>query len=405
MDVDAPWWESASFEGRPISAFLAERDISALLRFLRARGFSRARLAGMTGLSETRVRQIAQGRQKVTSYDVLDRIAEGFGIPRRYLGLADKAQPAAVVTGAAWRDPPAATDPLIRESWDDLLDVLAVRSNALGCADLRRPAEGQVRLIASIRETASGPERRRLSATEARWTEFLSWIEANGRNPARADALLDRAHELAVEAGDQHLTSYILMRQSQQALENGDAVRAVGLARRARQVRAVPPLTTALCLVREAEAHALADDATACHESIDLALRLVSTVQDTADHLGGHCTVNYVRAYEARCRQVLGESAAATRVYEEILAGWRHDGRLDEGLWRADLALAYLDEGEPERAAAEGMSALQVAQATSSTRTLRAVGRLLPRLRRHRDLVAVPALTDAYRAALDACHD
>src|SRR4051794_7359969 len=30
------------------------------------------------------------------------------------------------------------------------------------------------------------------------------------------------------------------------------------------------------------------------------------------------------------------------------------DGRLDEGIWRADLALAYLDEGGPQRVAEPG---------------------------------------------------
>jgi hypothetical protein len=216
---------------------------------------------------------------------------------------------------------------------------------------------------------------------------------------------LERAYTLAVEADDVHLAGYILMRRSQQALDGGDAVGAVQLARRARQSRPLPPRTSALCLVREAEAHALDDDAAASRECIELAFRLVSGPEDTADYLGGHCTVDYVRASEARCRQLLGESGAATKAYEEVLAGWPREGRLDEGLWRADLALAYLDEGESERAAAVGLSAVLVANATSSARTLRAVGRLLPRLRRHRDLAAVPELTDAYRVALGTCND
>jgi len=79
---------TASFDGKPVSDFLAKRDVSAVLRFLRARGFSRARLAALTGLSETRVRQISQGRQRVTSYEVLERIADGLSIPRPQVGLA-----------------------------------------------------------------------------------------------------------------------------------------------------------------------------------------------------------------------------------------------------------------------------------------------------------------------------
>jgi hypothetical protein len=206
---------------------------------------------------------------------------------------------------------------------------------------------------------------------------------------------------LAVEADDQHLAAYTLMRKSQQALDACDAMRAVRLAQQAQRGRRLPPRVLALCLVREAEGHALADDATASRQRIGQALSLIASLEDTVE-LGGHCTVDYVRASEARCRHLLGESAAAIWTYEEILAGRPQDGRLDEGMWRADLALAYLDESEPQRAAEVGLSAVRVATATSSARVLRAVGHLLPRLRRDRDLPAVPVFADAYRAALGA---
>jgi transcriptional regulator with XRE-family HTH domain len=66
---------------------LRDRDIGAIFRFLRARGWSRATVAAAVGLTENRVRQIAQGRQKVTSYEVLERIADGLVIDRSLLGL------------------------------------------------------------------------------------------------------------------------------------------------------------------------------------------------------------------------------------------------------------------------------------------------------------------------------
>ncbi|XVV13329.1 helix-turn-helix domain-containing protein [Actinoplanes sp. CA-131856] len=395
MDIDSQWWDTATFEGRPINQHLADRDVSAALRFLRARGFSRARLAGLTGLSETRVRQIAQGRQRVTSFEVLERVADGLRIPRPYLGLAASAETPQI----------GFTDPDLRDSWDALLGVLNGRSNMLGCAGLRRPAEGQWRLITAARVAATGRQRSRLMSLEAHWAEFLSWIEANGTRPSRAGLLLDEAYALAVEAGDQHLAAYILMRKSQQALDEGDAARAGGLAQQAGETPKLPPRTSALCLIREAEAHALADDAVASRESINRAHRFVAQPTDAVDHLGGHCSADYVRASEARCRQMLGESAAASKTYEEVLAAWPPDGRLDEGLWRADLALAYLDEGESERAAHEGLAAVRIGGATSSARTLRAVGRLLPRLRRHRELAVLPQLTQAHGAALAGCDD
>lgn len=290
----------------------------------------------------------------------------------------------------------------MHDAWADLLRILTARSNTDGCTGLRRAVDGQSKLIVSARATTTGTQRARLTAAAAHWVEFRSWIEADADRPTRAEVLLDRPYALAVEAGDLTLAAYMLMRKSQQAPDVGDAVRAVRLVQQAQQGRQLPPRVLALCLVREAEGHALADDATASQENIDKALHLVSSLDDAADELGGHCTIDYVRASEARCRQLLGESAAAMRAYEEVLAGCPRDGRLDEGMWRADLALAYLDEGDPQRAAEAGLSAVQVATATSSARALRAVGRLLPRLRGDRSLPAVPEFTDAYRVALGA---
>lgn len=108
MNIDPSWWDTASFEDRPLSALLGERDIAAVLRFMRTRGFSRARLAGLTGLSETRVRQIAQGRQRVTTYEVLERIATGLQIPHHYLGLARN--------GTAERGTTLAADSLVQSA-------------------------------------------------------------------------------------------------------------------------------------------------------------------------------------------------------------------------------------------------------------------------------------------------
>lgn len=111
MDIDPRWWDTALFDGRPVSESLAERDVSSVLRFLRTRGFSRSRLAALTGLSETRVRQISQGRQRVTSYEVLERIADGLSIPRPRLGLA------AGHGTALMHDHNGLADPALHDAW------------------------------------------------------------------------------------------------------------------------------------------------------------------------------------------------------------------------------------------------------------------------------------------------
>jgi hypothetical protein len=84
---DPQWWTSGVHQGRPLRDYLAQQDIRTLFLFLRDRGFSRSALAAASGLAETRVRSISQGKQLVTSYDVLVRIADGFGIDRGLLGV------------------------------------------------------------------------------------------------------------------------------------------------------------------------------------------------------------------------------------------------------------------------------------------------------------------------------
>ena len=85
---DPQWWRTGALDAQPMREILAARDIGSVFRFLGARGWSRAALAAATGLSETRVRQIRGGTQRVESYDVLQRIADGLGIPRGQMGLA-----------------------------------------------------------------------------------------------------------------------------------------------------------------------------------------------------------------------------------------------------------------------------------------------------------------------------
>lgn len=88
VTVDPEWWVAASYNGRSVREILRTRDIGGLFGFLSSRGWSRSAIAAATGLSETRVREVRQGKQQITSYEVLERIADGLKIERGYMGLA-----------------------------------------------------------------------------------------------------------------------------------------------------------------------------------------------------------------------------------------------------------------------------------------------------------------------------
>jgi transcriptional regulator with XRE-family HTH domain len=85
MAIDPVVWEQPDMRRA-----LAARNIGAVYRVLRDVGISQRQIAALTGQSQSEVSEIFKGRQ-VKAYDVLERIAEGLGIPREYLGLSWRA--------------------------------------------------------------------------------------------------------------------------------------------------------------------------------------------------------------------------------------------------------------------------------------------------------------------------
>jgi transcriptional regulator with XRE-family HTH domain/tetratricopeptide (TPR) repeat protein len=75
------------WERLDMRAALAVHDIGEVYRLLGQAGITQVKISQMTGQSQSEVSEIIKGR-RVMAYDVLERIANGLGIPRGYLGLA-----------------------------------------------------------------------------------------------------------------------------------------------------------------------------------------------------------------------------------------------------------------------------------------------------------------------------
>jgi transcriptional regulator with XRE-family HTH domain len=75
----------------PARRALARRDITTVYRLLTDAGFTQQRIASLTGQLPSEVSEILKGRQ-VMAYNVLVRIADGFDLPRGWMGLAYDAQ-------------------------------------------------------------------------------------------------------------------------------------------------------------------------------------------------------------------------------------------------------------------------------------------------------------------------
>lgn len=144
-----PDWAWIRPETRTI---LAARDVGALLRLAQQHGASQTRLSAATGIAQSRISELINGRRVVTELAVMERVAGGLSMPddaRMEMGLAPSRPaygPIGRVTGEIARvhpsQAPVAAEIRRRAGEAEELDVLAVRGlGILGLNDsMLRPS-------------------------------------------------------------------------------------------------------------------------------------------------------------------------------------------------------------------------------------------------------------------------
>jgi transcriptional regulator with XRE-family HTH domain len=220
---------------------LAHHDIAAVYRILRDAGVSQASIAHATGQKQSAVSEIISGRQ-VQSVVLLERIADGLGVPRGWMGLAYEPDPA----------PVAQTDPqtgdlsdanLLRHAVSVLkgkpvfgaADPIRVRNtptpvtHRVGSADVAQVAATTERLGQHARDLGGVPMTSALTA-HARASETL--LGATMREPVRKQLLvtLSDVHRIAGAAargaGLRNLAREHHLRSMDCAGEAGEMLRA-----------------------------------------------------------------------------------------------------------------------------------------------------------------------------------
>ncbi|MBV9011683.1 MAG: helix-turn-helix transcriptional regulator [Pseudonocardiales bacterium] len=86
--------DRALFEGDEMRAVLAARDIGTVYRHLRRLGVSQRHIAQLTGQSQSEVSEIMVRGRQVSNVWVIERIADGLGVPRAWLGVSYGEEPA-----------------------------------------------------------------------------------------------------------------------------------------------------------------------------------------------------------------------------------------------------------------------------------------------------------------------
>jgi transcriptional regulator with XRE-family HTH domain len=302
--------------------------------------------------------------------------------------------------------PPAAArdlDPGLVLHWVQLLSVLDRHDAMFGPHEVLTAVRNEVALIAQHRRLARGELRTQLLRVESRWSGFASWLAHDAGEARLGDQWATRALRLAHAAGYQDMIAWILMRQSEWAATRPDPRRAIAFAEAARRTPETRDQIRAVCTLRAAQGHALANDQASCERSLAQARTVLLDRRDTAgdtarQELGGYTVTRpYVLADEARCWIQLRPHTAMT-MYQDALRLWPRDRTRSRGVQQARLALACEAANEPERAAAEGLKALEIAQATKSDLTARELKRLNRRLAAC-DLPAAADFREAFAAS------
>lgn len=255
--------------------------------------------------------------------------------------------------------------------------------------------------------------RRELLTVAAQSAEFAAWLYRDIGVAEMAGYWRDRAIEWAQEAGDSVMQGYVLLKKSQAAWDDRDAVDMRTLAQGVQEGPwQLPPKIRAEAAQQEARGHAMLGVSFGFVErKLDSARELVADTSSDSNgqagsDLSAHYDLSLLTVQTAICYSEAGHPQRAVEIYQECLSEDTFSHR-DYGYFLSLMALALALAGEPDEAARVGIASFSIATTTKSARTIKELIRLLDRLspwlnrtsvREFRDvlltLVAVPWLLD-----------
>jgi len=391
--IDPAFWVRAE-----VADALDRRDLAVLFRLLRRyAGASQHRIGTAVGLQQGTVSAVMRGDRVVTSIEVLERIADGLGMPdgaRLRLGLAPKEEHmrrrTALGIGLAAAISPSTLTTVLRESAAEAVELTRHRgASAVGAGTLDHlstvvagidrayPWQPATELFPLARAYRLYVERlldgrhtlaeaRELYVHGAYLSHLLSDLAYNLGSTVAARAYAIDSHQLADQAGHGELCAWAADSLAVAAMQTDPGEAAGAAIKGLRRVPRRHPLAARLH-ARAAEAHARLGDLPACTGALAKAHstcgRLPAEMPsrfgtDTAEH-----TVHSVATYAAGCHVALQDWKAAERDARTGLgvARWS-PGRGARA--HLDLALALANLGSPEEAAGHGNQAITLHRET-----------------------------------------
>ncbi|MEU9885789.1 helix-turn-helix transcriptional regulator [Sphaerisporangium sp. NPDC051011] len=395
-------------------AALRARDMGHVLRLVRQyAGMSQTAIGIATGFSQGKVSEIMKGAIQVSRLDVFERIAAGLAMPdpaRISLGLAPVSAEAGAMTGRPLS--PSPTPPSDQPSEVDadpgltaqhislrsltsatsapivtgLRRILTAQIEAeamMGPQLLMRSIIGQVPIIERVCQVAKGTDRHEALSFGSEFLEFFGWLYQDSGNYIEAMRWTNKALDYAMEMGDHHVISYILMRKSNIAAESGDHAHGLGLANAAlTNAGALTPRLRAVVLRARANAHAHLGDLSSFAEDSEAALsEAIAGVNQEESDRARYCTPAYIEMEAGASWLLLGRAANALPIFEDSRSRWIETSQVrDQALCLARLATAYAVADEPERACLATDDALTLTHVLGSGRVLSQLKTLRRRL-------------------------
>jgi hypothetical protein len=300
-------------------------------------------------------------------------------------------------------DAPRRVDPQVLDYFGRLLDEHFTADKMLGPRQLLGVVSAQIDVLNELRRQARPGTTEPTLRLLAQYAEFAGWLHQDAGDTAAAMYWSDRASQWAQSVGDYQMVAYILVRKSNIALLDDDAVNVIDLAAAARRVPgAISPKLAALAAQQEARGWALHGDVDRFRSDLDTAADILGRHQDDVDDTAPvylrHYDLEALEEQSASCYRASGQAEAAVTILERKVAAMPAHLHRDQGHQLAKLANTVLATAhpDPERAAVLGLRCVQIARDTGSARIVKEVQALDATLtRRWPDLAGSVELHEA----------
>lgn len=254
--------------------------------------------------------------------------------------------------------------------------------NKDGASCVIRSVEDQVNDLMCYLQRFGSAAPRQAFYVAARYTEFTGWLYQDVGDLNAAMYWSNTALDLARQAEDGQLASYIWMRKSNIASDARLPVLAAIYAESGEhETASLRPKVQGALLRQKAHAFALSGDRSVAERALERAFVCAGRDDANEDNFAGYCTEEFVEMEAAHCWIELEHYDEALPTLERAVEDWDLDFSRDLSLGLARLATLHAGVGDTESAGLSVRRSLGIVAESGSRRAIQQLQRsisLLP---------------------------